>query len=108
MLLHALDVRDAHGQVAGVANGLDRELADEVELHPVDIIHHLRYRHLLLLRRYKEVNLAEVVAVHDVDVDDVLLEGQDEGGVAFGLEVYFDDLVGLVVNVLVHRDEDVV
>lgn len=74
--MHPLDVGDAHCQVVGIPNGLNRELPDHVELHHVQVVHHLGDRHFLLRCRNEEVNFAKVISVHNVNVNDVLLERQ--------------------------------
>ena len=78
LFVHSLDISDTHGQIVGVANSLDCKLSDHVEFHNVEIIHHISYAHLLLFGRYEEVYFAKMVAIHYVNINNILFERQDK------------------------------
>lgn len=104
LLLHPLNVLDRERQQCCILQGLNCELSNHIESHCVDVLEHFLDVHFLVPRGYNEVDVTEGVCIVDLDVHDVLLEGEHETSRSLGEEVDLRDPVCLVVDVLLSRD----
>lgn len=81
---------------------MNGELPDHVELFDVYVVHHLGDAHLLLFGRYAKVYLAKMVTIHYVNIDYILFEWKYKRRIAACLEVYLNDLIRFIIDVLIH------
>lgn len=102
LVLHPGDI--VHGEVEHlrVLEGLHSEVTDHFHGVGRHLVHHLVDVHFVLDGTQDQVQLAEEIADLDLDVNNILLEGQHKPRIALYEEEDLFNEVGLVVDILIN------
>jgi len=105
LLHHSLEVLSCKSQELCVFDCLDSKLPSHGYLLLIKVFKQTLDIKLVIRCRNNIINFTELGAIFNLDVDNVRLKGQHECCKALALEINFLNKIGLIVNILVHRNE---
>lgn len=95
--MHSTQVLDAHGQEFAVLNGLNCELADQVEVIHVYFVENVFNEDVVFFCGDNKIYFSKIIAFSYGNVNNVCLKWKDKPSHSFLDKIYFNYLIGFII-----------